>query len=366
VKLLFYVPQMAAYGGMERHVCVLAQEACRRGHAVRLLTTSNSLNAGARAELRAAGVDFRELGVKREQASQTQKYLWLAAQTARAAIQCWDVIYTNGQSALARVVWRAARARTRIVHHHHTAADPVEQASWSAGFRDVLHRAPELVACSEATRNHIVTATSRQNVRYLPYFTLSPVNAEQVEEKRYRPDQPLDFGFVGRLVASKGIQTLCALSRQPELANITWHLHGGGPDFPQEFFSAYPRIRYHGPYQGPAAYATILLGLDALALFSQHNEGMPLSLLEATSAGLPWIATDRGGTREIALSADNCILVPPPADLDHALSHTIELARRLRAGQTSRRSQRAIYDAHFAPPVVAKAWFDYLEAPSHG
>ncbi len=363
MNFLFYVPIMAPYGGMERHVLTLADEAARRGHHIRFLTTSNSLNPAAREKLRAAGIDFRELPAARGSASQFSKLLWLARQILAARLaRRWDLIYTNGQSALARTVWRAASARTRILHHHHTAADPGEQQTWSAQFRQVLATCPELIACSQATADHIAAAIPRAAPpKFLPYFTACPLTREQVTERRPAAHAPLHFGFIGRLVASKGIAPLAALSQRPELADLRWHIHGSGPDFPAEYFSQFPNITFHGPYRDQAHYAEILQNLDALALYTQHNEGMPLSLIEAMSAGLPWIASDRGGTRELARSSINCELINNPHDLDELLRATLALAARLRSGQTSRLAQRAIYDTHFAPEVVSGLWLNHLE-----
>ncbi len=364
MNLLFYVPQMAAYGGMERHVCVLAQEAAARGHHVRLLTTSDSLNAASRAALVSAGIDFRELSRPRGEATKLQKYLWLWRQTWQARSLPWDIIYTNGQSALASIVWRAARRqrRTRIIHHHHTAADAGEQATWAAGFRRVLADAPEIVACSEATRTGIEQALNRQGIRFLPYFTACPVGREEVIEPGAAGDRPLHIGFLGRLVSTKGIDIVCALSRRPELAGVLWHIHGEGPEYPESHFKAFPNIRYHGPYRDLVRHGEILRSLDAVALFSIHNEGMPLSLIETMSAGLPWIATDRGGTRELATAAANCAVLDHPCTAENALPRVLDFVRRLRTGATSRLAQRAVYDERFAPPVVSRLWFAYFES----
>lgn len=361
MNILLYVPQMASYGGMERHVCTLAAEAAGRGHRVRFLTTSNSLGAGARASLAGAGVDLRELPRARGEASAAEKTLWLWRETLRAFPAGWDIIYTNGQSALASVCWRAARPRTRIIHHHHTAADSPEQATWSPRFRKLLARAPELVACSEATRDNLAPHATCAPV-FLPYFTAAPVTRDAITDTRCAPGSPLHFGFIGRLVGTKGIDTLCALSLRPELANVTWHIHGSGADYPENHFGKFPAIRYHGPYRDLAHYGRILQRLDAVALYSRHNEGMPLSLLEAMSAGLPWVAADRGGTGELARSSpENTVVFSDAESEDAALAATLELAERIRRNATSRIAQRAVYDARYSPEVVARAWFGYFE-----
>jgi hypothetical protein len=54
-------------------------------------------------------------------------------------------------------------------------------------------------------------------------------------------------------------------------------------------------------------------------------------------------------------------LVENPADVGAVLADTLELVAKIRGSQTSRTKQRAVYDAHFAPDVVAQRWFSYLE-----
>lgn len=362
MNILFYAPQMAAFGGMERHICDLAVVLATRGHRVTLLTTSNSLSDTLRDGLLTRGVTLRELPVKRGQAGRVQKGWWLFREALRSEATRWDLIYTNGQSALARVAWFAARPHTRIVHHHHTAADEREQATWSRGFRTVLQKAPELVACSRATQRCLAAALKRDDVQYIPYLTSSPVAGLAVKDRIYSPNSVLHFGFMGRLVAEKGVADVCALSRRPELTGIQWHVHGSGADFPPSYFKAFPNVVYHGPYSSGPQQADILQSLDAIALFSTHNEGMPLSLIEAMSAGLPWIATDRGGTSEMALTPGNAIVVKQPHTLESLAAAVREMARRIRSGETSRSDQRRTYDGIFAPPVVADAWCNFLEA----
>jgi glycosyltransferase involved in cell wall biosynthesis len=361
MNILIYVPQMAAFGGMERHVCDLARVLAARAHHVKLITTSNSLSDELRDALLESGVILRELERSRGTAGKLLKGVWLMREALSSDSTRWDLIYTNGQSALARVPWFAARPNTRIVHHHHTAADEREQATWSRSFRRVLQKAPEIVACSRATQHAINAALRRQDVQYYPYLTNAPVAAAAVKDRVPYANAKLHFGFTGRLVAEKGIAAICALSRRPSLADITWHIHGAGTAFPREFFTDYSNVVYHGPYSAGPQHADILQKLDAIVLFSSHNEGMPLSLIEAMSAGLPWIATDRGGTREIGVSEANRILVGPSPSEDELAAAVRIMSDRIRQGITSRVEQRRAYDEVFSPAVVSHAWCDFME-----
>lgn len=362
MKLLFYAPQFAPFGGMERHVCGLAQAAAKAGHHVRLLTTSNSLGPDLRALLASPRIEFRELPCARGTARPLHKAAWLAQEGMLAARHRWDVIYTNGQSALARLVWFPGRSAARIVHHHHNTADRVEQGTWSNRFRELLLAAPELVACSYATKHALDVATVRTNTRFLPYLAGSPVPQDEVRERP--PTCPLRFGFCGRLIPEEGIDAILALADDPALADIEWHIHGAGAAYPAERFQARPRLFYHGAYRSSAEHAAALLALDSLVLFSTHNEGMPLSLIEGMSAGLPWIATDRGGTRELAASQSDTMIAPADATLAQLRAAVRTLADRILDRRTSRCLQRAIYNHRFSPSVVSAQWLAYFERRS--
>jgi glycosyltransferase involved in cell wall biosynthesis len=363
MNFLFYVPQMAAYGGMERHVCTLAAALAEKGHLVRLLTTSNSLGPDLRRELAHPLISLRELPQPRGSAGALRKIIWLLAELRHNIARPWDVIYTNGQSALARLAWRAAGPGTRIVHHHHTAADAGEQATWSRSYRQVLVLADQLVGCSQATCAALDAATARTDAIFLPYLTTCPLRTDEIIE---RPPGPrLRFGFCGRLIPEKGIEVILDLAADPSLADLEWHIHGSGAAYPPASFAGRPRLHYHGAYQSGPDQAQALLALDALVLFSTHNEGMPLSLIEGMAAGLPWIATDRGGTRELALSPPDCLVLPGSSTPAEIRDGVRTLSARLRAGSTSRRRQRAGYDATFAPPVAAGRWLEYFHHIVH-
>jgi glycosyltransferase involved in cell wall biosynthesis len=360
MNFLFYMPQMAPYGGIERHVCCLAAAAAAQGHSVRLLTTSNSLGSELRGQLSDPLISFRELDRPRLTAGPVAKIVWLLDEFRRSRDRQWDIIYTNAQTGLARLVWFAAGPDTRVVHHHHTTADAPEQTTWSWNYRRVLRNAPRLIGCSSATCVALNAAVGRDDARFLPYLTSSPVDRCQVVERT--PGHPLRFGFCGRLIPEKGIAAILALANDPALTDIEWHIHGEGEAFQPSCFAGRPRLVYHGAYLSSGEHARVLLALDAMVLFSIHNEGMPLSLIEGMSAGLPWIATDRGGTRELAKSPADCLVVPTDASLSQLGGHVRALADRILAGSTCRQRQRASYDQWIAPATVAARWLDFFQS----
>lgn len=97
-------------------------------------------------------------------------------------------------------------------------------------------------------------------------------------------------------------------------------------------------------------YRRELRGLFAaadLAVLSSDNEGTPVSLIEAAAAGLPAVATDVGGVREV-VSEETGILVPPDdaAALAAAIVEmTGDAGRRERCGHAARRHAINSYSA---------------------
>lgn len=74
-----------------------------------------------------------------------------------------------------------------------------------------------------------------------------------------------------------------------------------------------------------------LLRRSQLFLMSSAFEGYPISLLEATASGLPFIATDVGGCREIAELCGNGIVITPdrPELFANAITALIEDPQRM-------------------------------------
>lgn len=85
----------------------------------------------------------------------------------------------------------------------------------------------------------------------------------------------------------------------------------------------------------------LYLGMDLYVLAS-HREGFPRSAMEAAATGLPIIATDIRGCRQVVDHDVSGLLVPvrSPADLSNALRHLIE-DDVLRASMSSAASDKA-------------------------
>jgi glycosyltransferase involved in cell wall biosynthesis len=86
-----------------------------------------------------------------------------------------------------------------------------------------------------------------------------------------------------------------------------------------------------------ALYATLC---PSLFLSLSRTEGLPVSMMEAMSAGIPVMSTDVGGVREIVSHGSNGVLLPPDPT-PHGVASAIDAFASMPASEHARYAQRA-------------------------
>ncbi|WP_168170453.1 MULTISPECIES: glucosamine inositolphosphorylceramide transferase family protein [unclassified Pseudonocardia] len=135
------------------------------------------------------------------------------------------------------------------------------------------------------------------------------------------PDGELLVVFVGRLVAEKGVQELLTAFSELLAEQPAWLVLVGDVSPSERDQSVLARIEQEHRRDPEAAARTLLLGqrrdvpdlLAAADLVVQpsYREGMPVSVLEAMSAGVPLVTTDIRGSREAVAGGAAGVLVSP-------------------------------------------------------
>jgi glycosyltransferase involved in cell wall biosynthesis len=153
---------------------------------------------------------------------------------------------------------------------------------------------------------------------------------------------------VGRLKAPKDpltlVRALASLGAAPFEAVIV----GDGPDRPSveaelERLGLGPVARLVGERDDVLE----LLGGADIFVLSSRSEGLPLSILEAMSAGLPVVASRVGGVPELVLDGETGLLVPPgePSSLAAAIERLlVDPALRNRLGAAGRARVEEYFD----------------------
>lgn len=123
------------------------------------------------------------------------------------------------------------------------------------------------------------------------------------------PEKPFQVGFIGRLDPVKRVPDLIAVAAS--VADLHIHIFGDGADRPRIEAAIAERhveklITLHGAIRRPQE---ALAMLDVLVLPSAA-EGFGLVLIEAMAAGVPVVATNVDGIRDVIDNQRTGILVP--------------------------------------------------------
>lgn len=141
----------------------------------------------------------------------------------------------------------------------------------------------------------------------------SGVNLDHFPQKSYlekKQHSRMVFIFVGRLIREKGINIFVntAKTLKVKYPNAEFHILGGhdGSESSISLKELYELdkkkiIKFHGSQKSVIRF---LQDSDVFVLPTFYREGIPRSILEAMSIGLPIVTTDSPGCRETVLKGD--------------------------------------------------------------
>lgn len=277
-----------------------------------------------------------------------------------------DIVHTHTAKAgfLGRQAALAVRPRPAIVHTYHghvlEGYFGAAKAKLYLELERALARVSDLLlGVSQATVDDLVRlgVAPPERFRVLPLgLDLDPL-AGPDEKLRVASRGELGVGaeqillvFVGRIVPIKRLDLLLravAQAREPE-PRLRLAVVGDGDERPRlERQAAELGIAGDVFFLGYRRELRPIFAAADVAVLSSDNEGTPVSLIEAAAAGLPAVATDVGGVREV-VTADTGTVVPR-GDIAALASAMVELAadaqRREWCGRAARRRALGRYGA---------------------
>lgn len=163
------------------------------------------------------------------------------------------------------------------------------------------------------------------------------------------PAGPFTIGYVGRMLADKGVPTLLDAHERVRARGLDVHLLlAGAPDRENPTSLSEAELRSRTARPGIEWSARVddvreVWRRCHVAVLASRHEGLPLALLEAAACGRALIASDVSGCRELAEHGVNALVVRPddPAALADAIAR-LALDPTLRRSLAARSRERVV------------------------
>ncbi len=209
----------------------------------------------------------------------------------------------------------------KIIYHTHgaevhlfyeNAATPIKRL-----IRHFINKADNVIVLSASWKKYFADTFHDANLTVVPNIVAS-VSPRRSEENEH--NYPLVFLFLGAIGKRKGIYDLLeAIAAHKEELEGKCIFKIGGDGEVEKLLAKIQEmhlqnlVQYLGFVSGERKQN--LLSTSHVYILPSHNEGLPISILEAMAYSMPVISTTVGGIPEIVKNGENGVLVTP-ADLE--------------------------------------------------
>lgn len=242
-----------------------------------------------------------------------------------------------------------------VVLHHHGAEFIPEFHNRSSLYRAivrwVVQRADLNIVLGQVWADFLIChlGASRDQVVLL-YNAVPDPGIDLSLERRGVAERPLTLLMLANLSPRKGVgELLKALRIVIDLGQpVHLILAGGGDVSGYQKMAQELGIKSHCIFTGwvsPQRAQSLLADCDIFVLPSFY-EGLPMSILEAFSYGVPVVATPVGSIPEVMTSGRDCLLVPP-GDVAALAAALVDLARHSDTRQALGRGGRRLFEQTF-------------------
>jgi glycosyltransferase involved in cell wall biosynthesis len=348
-RILVYSTQLLNTGGIESHIFEFCRVMSHANHKIDLIVPKCKLEAEKKNILKSYCTKLFFSNVS----SLAGLTFFLLLKSILLFSKKYDTLYTNGQGKT--ILWCSKLFKYhKWIHHHHTSGDSSDQALWPKAYNTALKNCSHLVVCSDIILNRLSSILNRKIIS-IPVFSRDLEGSSKLKVFRQ-----VQLGYFGRLIPEKGIDLLIRMSCDPCCQHITFNIWGTGSKELLYSFRNFPMLKYHGCFFDKDQLKKITAELDGFLLLSNHHEGLPVSLLEVMSAGLPWLATDKGGVQDLFVSETATRIIP--ADLDYIAIRkcVLNFAQDCKSGIINEQDLILNYKKKYSFEIVMRQWESLL------
>ena len=213
----------------------------------------------------------------------------------------------------------------RFVPRRYGVATGALKRMWLSALSDP---AVHIVAVTAAAARGVQSVLGGRECTVIPHA----VSDEFYRERARWSGGELRVIFIGDLVRAKGVYRLPEIDRALSTLPVRFDVVGEGPARASLEAEGSGRIRLHGAIEDRSKLAA-MLGDSHLLLLPSEYELFGMVIAEAMSAGVPAIASDLIGPRQLIASGADGVLVPggDPRQFAAAIAGFFEDPKRWRA-----------------------------------
>jgi len=209
--------------------------------------------------------------------------------------------------------------------------------------RRILNNANKIVSISEEVKLFVKKLSGKDSV----------VIYNSIDTKSIKPikltKKVKNLVFVGRLIYGKGVQDLINVFDKLNNKNLSLYIVGDGP-YKNKLEDLAKRLNLENKiiFFGEVNRLRVIKILSKSDIFinPSYTEGLPSTILEAGLVGLPVIATDVGGTKEIIINKKTGLLINPKnfIELKNAITTLINNSERIKFAKNLNKLIRKKFD----------------------
>lgn len=274
----------------------------------------------------------------------------------------FDVLYVIEATGLARTLARSVKPGGFVIWNQfgpwaYTAPKKSRRLVNRGVFHGVI---VETAKQAEAFRQNYEVSLPVAVIPHLAQASVAPRRTVSCAQ-----DGILRVAFLGRMVPDKQLFRLLDIWAQLNIGSSRLRFHGQGSDELKLREEIRRRgmgseVEVVGPYDVTRDLVDIMADTDLVVLLGRA-EGLPLTLIEAMSYGVPFVACDVASVADLA--ADNPDVRVVPMD-NRAIAQAIEeMAHAIRAGHIRGERLQAYYRQRYSPEVLAPRWEQALLRP---
>ncbi len=302
-KRVLLVVGMVA-GGAGRHVRYIAAGLVRRGHTVTVACPDRVADAYG-LDSTGATVISAQIAERPHPANDAR-----TMRTLRLAGRSSDIVHAHGLRAGAMAALAVTRRPVVVTLHNAAPQTGAARVVFRALEKVIASRAALVLGVSDDIVEHMRSLGARRAQRALVPAADLTTPSRPAAQVRAELGSPSSMAFaVGRLAAQKRMDLVIEVADalRDDLPGLRWFIAGDGP-LRAELQRRIDESGAPVTLLGHRPDVPDLLGACDVAVSSAAWEGQPVWLQEAMMCGAPVVATDVGGTADIA--GESGVLVP--------------------------------------------------------